>query len=41
MTSPLSPAAQKVLDAFESTKFADNYAIAAELRGNSPTSGTH
>jgi urease accessory protein UreF len=28
----LSPAAQAVLDAFESTKFADRYALAAALR---------
>jgi hypothetical protein len=28
----LSPQAQAVLDAFESTKFADHYAIAAALR---------
>ena len=32
MTKPLSPAAQSVLDAFESTMFADHYAIAAALR---------
>ena len=29
---PLSPAAQDVLDAFESTVFADHHAIAAALR---------
>ena len=28
----LSPAVQAVLDAFESTKFADHYAIAAAIR---------
>ena len=32
MTDPLSPAAQAVLDAFESSKFADAYALAAALR---------
>ena len=32
MTKPLSPAAQAVLDAFESSKFADAYALAAALQ---------
>jgi hypothetical protein len=32
MTTPLSPAAQVVLDAFESSKFADQFALAAALR---------
>jgi hypothetical protein len=32
MNTPFSPPAQAVMDAFESTKFADHYAIAAAIR---------
>jgi hypothetical protein len=35
--TPLSPAAQAVLDAFEQVKFADRYALAAALVAVAPT----